>query len=557
MGKRAYAVLAIVALLLSGGCAADPGGETGRFDNVTLTMLNCWNRELKVPENLTDNAVVNAIRDKIGVTVVMEGTTMDEEEKLNLVFASGDTPDIINAPFWSGGGGTTAIIKKAAIEGRLLPLDDAMASCENLRDAWKVGVVALPFLENDLEDPRFGGKHYILPTETPGNARNVKNWCYGVFARSDIVEHIGIPPQSVRTPDDLYRFLIRVRDGGYRDLDGGAVLPASTFHDGWDKDSFCTGFNQMNITQFRKLPDGSYTLYVLTEDWVEKHMFLRKLVQEGLLDSECFKQGDIQAWEKAERGSVGVFALQYEQIVEATQKTGLYTSNPEMRYIPLGPLAYSDGTATRVQIELAGRNGSPCSIFPVSCKNMDAALAFFDFCNSEEGLRLIGYGIENEDYVMAGGKPRLKPEDLERKRSGDVRWEEGRINRGIGIYTDRVLLADKRLDWFGETEPGGADAAAEEVERFKTLSPVEIVEGYPLDKLVLGYPRYDAYMRIAYGGDGEASAVEKAYFALSDDEAKRILTSYQDALLHAENGLIQDFLRYAARMAATRGDILL
>ncbi|MFR6331554.1 MAG: hypothetical protein ACLUOI_23980 [Eisenbergiella sp.] len=33
-------------------------------------------------------------------------------EKLNMMFASGDMPDMVNAPYWGGTAGETAIIKK-------------------------------------------------------------------------------------------------------------------------------------------------------------------------------------------------------------------------------------------------------------------------------------------------------------------------------------------------------------------------------------------------------------------------------------------------------------
>ena len=105
----------------SGGDAAATGSQEGgqqKFDNVTLKYLNCWNGGFKNPSDTYNNEVAAAIRDKIGVTVEVEGIMMSETEKLNMVFASGDMPDIINGPYWGGDSGETQVFKKAAAEGR-------------------------------------------------------------------------------------------------------------------------------------------------------------------------------------------------------------------------------------------------------------------------------------------------------------------------------------------------------------------------------------------------------------------------------------------------------
>ncbi|HIS69786.1 MAG TPA: extracellular solute-binding protein, partial [Candidatus Gallacutalibacter stercoravium] len=253
----------------SGGDAAATGSQEGgqqKFDNVTLKYLNCWNGGFKNPSDTYNNEVAAAIRDKIGVTVEVEGIMMSETEKLNMEFASGDMHDIINAPFWGGDAGETQVLKKAAAEGRLLPLDDSIGNYENLKDAWKVGYVTEAFLENDLEDPSFNGSHYFIPSGIAASAENITNWAYGIFARKDIVEDTGIDPTSIKTSEDLYNFLVKVRDGGYTDVNGNAIIPASTFHNGWDLSGYTLNFHPKQLTNYIQQEDGSYTYYQLTED---------------------------------------------------------------------------------------------------------------------------------------------------------------------------------------------------------------------------------------------------------------------------------------------------
>ena len=144
-----------------GDVYTDKDGNTYKvFDDVQLSLLFCWNGGYKTADDQYNNDVATAIREKIGVTVEIEGIMMSETEKLNMMFASGDMPDIIDAPYWGGTGGETGVIKKAATEGRLIDIKDMVPNYPNIADAYDVGVVSLKYLENDIDDPIFEGARY-------------------------------------------------------------------------------------------------------------------------------------------------------------------------------------------------------------------------------------------------------------------------------------------------------------------------------------------------------------------------------------------------------------
>ena len=542
----------------SGGDAAATGSQEGgqqKFDNVTLKYLNCWNGGFKNPSDTYNNEVAAAIRDKIGVTVEVEGIMMSETEKLNMEFASGDMHDIINAPFWGGDAGETQVLKKAAAEGRLLALDDSIGNYENLKDSWKVGYVTEAFLENDLEDPSFNGSHYFIPSGIAASAENITNWAYGIFARKDIVEDTGIDPESIKTSEDLYNFLVKVRDGGYTDVNGNAIIPASTFHNGWDLSGYTLNFHPKQLTNYIQQEDGSYTYYQLTEDWVEEQLFVWRLVNENILDKECFKTTDALAEQKAGNGTVGVFSLQYGAIVNATKATGLHQNNPEMRYVPIGPLNYSTGEPL-VQLEQKGAGGCGVYCFPTSCQNLEAALTWFNYLNSEEGQLLAYYGFEGDTYEMVDGQPRLMPEILERKQAGDGTVDDELRERGINLYGAPSTVLVNRVTWFGELNPGEADSADEDVEAYKEMRPIEQVEGYPIDKLAMQYPEYDTVKSFLTEGTKESDTKQQAYFAATEEEARAMLEGYQEYLRTAEGGIMDDFLKFVAEQSKTRDDVV-
>ena len=178
----------------------EDGNKYKKFDDVQLKMLICWNGGFKTAADQYNNDVAKAIRDKIGVTVEFEGINMSELEKLNMMFASGDMPDIINAPYWGGTDGATTVIRKAGNEGRLIDISGMVPNYPNIADAYDIGVISTKYLENDIEEE--GGARYVLPTEVAGSKEDIALWCYGVFVRGDVPEALGwhVTPSSPPPP---------------------------------------------------------------------------------------------------------------------------------------------------------------------------------------------------------------------------------------------------------------------------------------------------------------------------------------------------------------------
>ncbi|MGB8452911.1 MAG: extracellular solute-binding protein [Anaerocolumna sp.] len=537
---------------------ADSTSESGakKFDDVKLKMLICWNGGFKTASDQYNNEVAAKIREKTGVTVEFEGIMMSETEKLNLMFASGDMPDMINAPYWGGNGGETAVIKKAASEGRLLPIEDLLPNYPNLANSYDIGIVSQSYLENDLNYKGFNGHHYILPQETPGDTNDVTNWAYGVFVRGDVPNALGIDPTSIKTSDDIYNFMVKAKEHGFKDVNGNDTIVATTYHNGWDSTGYSINLGDKKFSNYRKQADGSYTYIALTDEWMNRDLFTWKLVNQGLLDVECFKQTDAQADEKVGNGTALFASAQYGSVINSTKLTGLYSSHPEMRYIPVGPMTYMDGSPL-VQLEQNGRAGSPAIIFPSTCSNIDAALTYLDYVNSEEGARLCQYGIEGETYTMnSDGQPRLNSDILARKAAGDSSADDELREKGIGYILGRTLQADKRFTWWGEINAGDADAAPPEVVEYKQARPIERVDGYPLEGLVINYENYDKVKKFAFEGTTMTDYEQRAYFADTEDEARAILKEYQDYLLSQEDGIFKDYLEYVTDCANSRDDIL-
>ena len=532
----------------------EDGNKYKKFDDVQLKMLVCWNGGFNTADDQYNNEVAAAIRDKIGVTVEFEGIMMSEDEKLNMMFASGDMPDMINAPYWGGSSGSTGIIKKAGAEGRLIDIKDMLPNYPNISDAWDVGVISQKYLENDIDDPSFNGARYVLPTEVAGDVEDIAMWNYGVFVRGDVPEALGIDPTSIKTTEELLDFMQKAKDYGFKDVNGNDCIVATTFHNGWSYDNYLQSYNEKKLTGYSLDADGNVTYDKLSENYANKNLVVWKMVHDGLLDKECFTTTDDTAKEKVGNGTALFTCAQYGVTIDATKQSGLYDSNPEMRYTWVGPLNYSDGSA-QVQVESEGRSGSPAIIFPTTCTNIDAAMTWLDYVNSKEGTKLICYGFEGDTYELnADGQPRMNAELSERYATDSESVTKELRQRGIGYMAGRSYVAKKNAKWFGESAPFEADAENEYITAYKKVHPVEILKGYAIDAMAPGYENYSDFSEWAFDDVKEKEYIERAFFADTEEEARQIILDYQEYLKTNNGGEMEKFLDYMTEQSKTRDD---
>ncbi len=533
----------------------EDGNKYQKFDDVKLKMLVCWNGDFLHADDQYNNDVAKAIRDKIGVTVEFEGIMMSEAEKLNMMFASGDMPDMVNAPYWGGTAGETAIIKKAGAEGRLIDVKDKVPNYPNIKDCWDVGVISQKYLENDIDDPSFNGARYIIPTEVSGSVEDIALWSYGVFVRGDVPEALGIDPKSIKTTEQLVDFMKKAQEYGFKDVNGNDCIVATTYHDGWSYDDYLQSYKEKKLTHYSLDENGNVTFDKLSQNWVDQYMVIWDLVKSGIMDKECFTTSDDMAKEKVGNGTALFTCAQYGVTIDATKQSGLYDSNPEMRYTWVGPLNYKDGSPL-TQIEADGRSGSPAIFFPTTCSNIDAALTWLDYVNSKEGMRLISYGFEGDTYELnEEGQPRMTAELTERYAVEPENVKKELRQRGINYMPGRTYVAKKNTKWFGESGPFEADALDPNLVEYRKERPVEILKGYQIDALAPGFEGYQEFAEWAFDDVKEKEYKERAFFAETEEEARQILEEYQEYLRTNEDGQMQKFLDYLTEQSKTRDDI--
>lgn len=494
------------------------------YDDVKeYSFLMCWNGGAgQFPTGFEDGAVAKAIEEKTGVRLIAETIVSSEREKLSTVFMSGDVPDITNAPHWSTNpGGEGELILQAGVDGLLLDLKPYVETYPNIWQAMNKGV-SETYKARDIFNPKYEGAIYVMPTQTGRTGADIHNWAYNIWVREDILKDLGYAQADINTEDKLYELLTKIKEGSYTDINGLPVIPSGTWHEGWSYSDLLSGFSDRSVTGWHVDEEGKVVNDIFLPYWEERIKFMRKLTSEGLFDKEAFTQTDTVAQEKAATGRVAVLNAHYPH-VNGFFKANLYPTNPEMKYVPVGPMQNDKGETPK-NYTRPGRSGSPVVFLSAEIEEPERALNYLDFLNSDEGILLGMYGIEGTHYTWVDGIPTVTDEWKEIKATDSNKWHL----EGMGIGPNMIgSIPTKSWGWDADYEEEGYVEARKNV-------PNVYFEGDTMDDVAYeweGREDFENAMSTVDWGKEQ----ERAYLAASDEEALQILEDYRARL--KESGL--------------------
>lgn len=500
-----------------GGSNQGQNGQTGQSEQkeVTLKILHNWNGSTGADVDMTP--VEQVIKEKTGVTIEWEYTVGSEVEKVNAIFATQDLPDIYTGPAW---GGELDGIIKAAKEGQLVDISDKLDQYPNLAKSIAPENVPPALYEKAID--AYGGKKYLILQNQPATDEDGMDWLYGFYVRKDIAEKLGVDPQSVRTKEDFYNFLKKIKDAGL-EANGQPVIPLGGFHNGWAVGIGNTMF--YGGASFVEQSDGTLQHYFFTKEYEEYTLYYRKLIEEGLLDPEVFTHTDPIAREKIVQGRVAVLAAHYPAILDASKE--YVQANPGSEYVPLGPLEWAGaGPDTPAALNIQGNN---VTAITKACKDVDAALRLLDFLASDEGFMLARYGVQGVHWDMVDGKPVANKEWFEKFNADPT----GKLRKNEGIYIglesmtglDRINSVAGGDIWMDEERR----AAMEHARKILRPNGIRVITEYnPMD-IMSQSPQWEM---LKPSMDQIGNAWQEAIFAKSDEEALQILNDLREQMIN-------------------------
>ncbi|WP_306813088.1 extracellular solute-binding protein [Paenibacillus soyae] len=360
--------------LVAAGCEPLEKEASAEQSRVSVSMV-INDLGMIFPEGLdeNDNPYIHYIEEETGLDLRVSIPPQEVyEEKLNVIMASRNLPDLIHSynPVWYD-----EYVKKGAI----VPLDDYID---------QYGPDLKKYIpEEAWERMRYNGKIYAIPslTEVPGIEL--------MYVRKDWLDRLGLKPPT--TLDDYYE-VIKAFAKNDPDRNGlhdtmGLILTENMGRTAPFFGAFGVQLNSW-LERDGKLVNGS-TL----EGTKEALGFLAKLYREGLVDPEFPLNRNSVFIEKIENGRVGMFSAAWYDTRGPIALNKKKDPNAEwiaLEY-PVGPEGHSGVYDSDL---IRGFN-----VVPAGTSHPEEVIKLLNFI-AGEGRKTLKLGFENEIWSMQDGK---------------------------------------------------------------------------------------------------------------------------------------------------------
>lgn len=423
--KRLLAILLCLALMLAFMSACGTATKENKENQTGTTAAGttaATTAKEEVPEPITftmhqsipsdlinlteEQPITKLVREKTGVTVERQFPVGESKQQIALMCAANEYPDFIF---------TDNQIQVLYDAGALLKLDD-------LVEQYGPNIKAL-YGESGWKSARWSlgdMSHYFFPTEPVYPPDPVETY-YGQMIQLDALKEAGFP--QIKTLTD-YENVIKQYVDKHPTYEGKPTLGLSVCYDGWH--SLFSLINPLAFTVGDPSNDSHYRVdpktydctyrYTLPE-FKEAFRWVNHMNAIGLLDPESFVQKFDQYTAKISSGRVvaimDVADWHVLTAVNALRDEKLYGKlygcvTPVLK----DGIKYRYGT-TRPLATL--RSGI---VITKSCKDPVRAVKFFDWLCSDEGQKIVNWGIEGLTYEIKDGK-KVIPDAIKNEMADD------------------------------------------------------------------------------------------------------------------------------------------
>ncbi|WP_258171115.1 ABC transporter substrate-binding protein [Paenibacillus sp. R14(2021)] len=477
----------------AGNTAGDDNGNAGAAEDnkpMTFTFFD------KNVGDSFDNPVAKEITKRTNVSLEIQQPTGNPSEKLNLMLASSDLPDILDI-------GRGDILEKYIAAGALIPLNDLID---------KYGTHIKEMYGDMLKKTRSAdGKNYYL-----ANWYGLEQYpIFGFLMRMDVMKELGVGDKVNNgqpfSTDEFVDLLKKYKEK-YPTVNGKPTVPM-TFNGenmGAITGSFKGMFGMMPYYQ----TDGGLQADVKDPRYLDMIKFMNSLYTQGLIDPEWATNKTQQYEQKL--ASTNYFATAdafwnlgkpNAILKEAAKDQSLKDESQFYPYKVLAP-GVDPSKATYGLKSSLGWDGIGIS---KSNKDPVRAIKFLDFLASEEGQYLMMWGIEGKDWDMKDGKHVPRPETL-----AGFKKDWGAYSKETGI---------RKWTWTIKNGPGSDGTPYDLIGRYET-EPVSALAIKNLADTSIDTAPYDNLG--PSGGTPEAIIQQKVNETTSKYFPRMVMAASQD-----------------------------
>ncbi|WP_159081858.1 extracellular solute-binding protein [Paenibacillus sp. CAA11] len=387
--KRALTILVSAALILSltiSGCSS--GGNNSK------NSANAGNKDSGGTKTFTyfifdpgDNVpehtkIGDIIQEKTGVKIKYERLVGEKEQKVGVMIAGEDYPDLLN---------TDQTVKFEDAKA-LIPLEDLIE-----QHAPNIKRIYGPYWERlKAADGHIYALPQVAPTGTPSKGISAAFWI-----QKEVLKDAGYPKI---TTFDQYVDVLKNYYKKYPQIDGADTIPFEILT--YDNRNFtlttAMQFLAGGPNDSRALVDpNSNTLkFYQTDENITKRYYakLNEMYNEGMVDKEAFVMNYEQYLAKLSSGRVlGFFdqKWQFQTAMDSLKQQG----KSNRIHVPL-QLTF-DESIQPDYLDVPSLNYNQGFSITVSCKDPVAAIKYADFMASDEGQILRNWGVKGEDFTVS------------------------------------------------------------------------------------------------------------------------------------------------------------
>lgn len=528
----------------------------GSFIADRTITIKTFQKGIPLPEDQINNVVAQKIKELTGITYEIEVmNSADELQELTLALSSGDLPDMITGFVQGGGSELIRILAKAARDGLFTDLKPMLEKSNKYKRFLDEDYLTKDAIRNIVMRPDFDGSIYLLHMEIPREnvPSSIAEFGTGLYCRGDIADALNVDLSTIKTHDDLYDLVVKIKEGEFKDGKGKDITPIGPYiWGGYNSSIYFPNLDFGGTSNFNKNEAGEIVHVAMTDYSIEAIEWSRKLLEEGLMHKETYTMQNAQAVEAFSNGSFAIMGMHAFSQAWDNGNEVLREKNPEMMYRPVGPMLNYAGSTER----LVRRSGSFFLAVPESTKNPEEIMAFADWCASGEGRRLIKHGIEGEHYTLTervfkeyekyttadaddDGMDIVLTEEQTEKINEDPNYA---TNQGIAVRPLVTLATvDTYHDWLSGSLGLPEYDYCREMLKLATLDS-RVIDGITARAAIAFFEGIDRLKPVL---DSYGDTFTSACFADDMDEAIAIMDSYKEQLIKAGlDDAIQYFLDF-------------
>ena len=354
----------------AGGAAGEANTSNEAPTHLKLFLTN---------KNIVDGSYAKTMIEQATNTEleIIQVPTKELDNKLNILLASGDRPDIIQCE-------TETMESQLLSAGILLPINEYWDNYPNIKNGRDEATWDLMRYTD--------GNIYSIGIKNP-NPLSI------IAYRQDWLDKLGLEVPT--TLDEYYKVATAVAK---EDPDGNGV--DDTFAFGGYQNVDTTWFDHIfgaygALPNYWMLQDGHLVNGSIQPGMKDALVFLNKMYTDGLIDPE-FVTDDPKRWQQKVKS--GVFGAGVTKIHIFDQNNWSNYYEPFIQAYPEGKHVYGPVLKGGCENPVGIRMASERTFISKDSKNIDACLRLIDYLMSEEGNRFAQYGVEGEHYKWEGEK---------------------------------------------------------------------------------------------------------------------------------------------------------